>query len=234
MNEQPVMLITGSRKGIGRSLAEHYSKNGWQVVGCSRKPPEEKVQNYDHFIADVGDEPAVKSLFSAIRKKYDRLDVLLNNAGIASMNHSLLMPLETARSMMDTNFSGTFLFSRESAKLMQKHKFGRIINFSSVAVPLNLEGEAVYASSKAAVEELTRIQARELADLGITVNAIGSTPIKTDLISGIPEEKMNRLLERQAIRRFGQVEDIINLIDFLIRPESSFITGQVIYLGGVA
>ena len=132
---------------------------------------------------------AVREMFSLIRKEFGRLDVLVNNAGIAAMNHSLLMPLSTARNVMDTNFTGTFLLSREAAKLMQKRKFGRIINFSTVAVPFHLEGEAVYAASKAAVEELTRILAREFAELGITVNAIGPTPINTDLIRGVPQEK---------------------------------------------
>jgi 3-oxoacyl-[acyl-carrier protein] reductase len=234
MTDQPVMLITGTRKGIGRSLAEHYANRGWQVVGCSRKPLDVTIPNYEHFIADVCDESAVKSLFTSVRSNYGHLEVLVNNAGVASMNHSLLMPYESTKNMMDTNFGGTFLFSREAAKLMQKRKFGRIINLSTVAVPLNLEGEAVYAASKAAIEEFTRIQARELADLGITINAIGPTPIETELIRGVPEDKMKQLLNRQAIRRFGQVADLVNLIDFLIRPESSFITGQVIYLGGVA
>jgi 3-oxoacyl-[acyl-carrier protein] reductase len=117
---------------------------------------------------------------------------------------------------------------------MQKRKFGRIINFSTVAVPFHLEGEAVYAASKAAVEELTRILAREFADLGITVNAIGPTPINTDLIRGVPQEKIQALINRQAIKRPGKFEDIFNLIDFLVKPESDFITGQVIYLGGVS
>jgi 3-oxoacyl-[acyl-carrier protein] reductase len=121
-------------------------------------------------------------MFSEIRSKEGRLDVLINNAGIASMNHSLLMPIETANKIMQTNFTGTFLFCREAPRLMQLHRYGRIVNFTSVAVPLQFEGEAVYAAPKAAVITLTQILAREFASLGITVNAIGPAPVQTDLI----------------------------------------------------
>jgi 3-oxoacyl-[acyl-carrier protein] reductase len=234
MPEQPVILITGASKGIGRAIFEHYLAAGWNVIGCSRSEIDQRAKNQHHYSVDITDEVAVREMFSLIRKEFGRLDVLVNNAGIAAMNHSLLMPLSTARNVMDTNFTGTFLLSREATKLMQKRKFGRIINFSTVAVPFHLEGEAVYAASKAAVEELTRILAREFADLGITVNAIGPTPINTDLIRGVPQEKIQALINRQAIKRPGKFEDIFNLIDFLVKPESDFITGQVIYLGGVS
>jgi Dehydrogenases with different specificities (related to short-chain alcohol dehydrogenases) len=103
-------------------------------------------------------------MFSAIKKRESRLDVLINNAGIASMNHSLLTPVATVNKIMETNFTGTFLFCREAARLMQLHGYGRIVNFTSVAVPLKIEGEAAYAASKAAVISLTQILAREFAD----------------------------------------------------------------------
>ena len=233
MAENKVVLITGTRKGIGRALVEHYAGTGHHVVGCSRSPFEGDLPNYRHCCLDVGDESAVKEMFSLIRKREGRLDVLINNAGIASMNHSLLTPIATVNNIMETNFTGTFLFCREAARLMQLNGYGRIVNFTSVAVPLKIEGEAAYAASKAAVISLTQILAREFADFGITVNAIGPAPIKTDLIAGVSQEKLDALIERQAIRRYGEPRDVINVIEFFVDSASDFVTGQVIFMGGV-
>jgi 3-oxoacyl-[acyl-carrier protein] reductase len=233
MLDRKVFLITGSRKGIGRNLAEYYLKNDNIVFGCSRSVSNLTHKDYYHFCLDVSDEKQVRQLFSEIRKKCGRLDVLINNAGAASLNHILLTPLETVNKLMSTNFIGTFLFSREAAKLMQKNKYGRIVNFSTIAVPLNLEGEAIYASSKSAVEQLTKIMAKEVGSLGITVNAIGPTPVDTDLIKTVPANKINELLSQQVIKRKGTFADVKNVIDFLVKNESDFITGQIIYLGGV-
>lgn len=233
MSDKKVVVITGTSKGIGRFLSEYYLAEGYNVIGCSRSEIDPYHKNYAHFAIDVSEEKQVKNMLSAVYKKYGRLDILINNAGIASMNHVLLTPYKTIEKVYKTNVFGTFLFCREAAKLMKKNSFGRIINFATVATPLKLEGEAAYASSKAAIESMTEIFARELAEFGITVNAVGPTPIATDLIKSVPKHKIDQLIARQSIKRLGEFRDVANVIDFYIRPESDFVTGQIVFLGGV-
>jgi 3-oxoacyl-[acyl-carrier protein] reductase len=233
MNENKIMIITGSRKGIGRHLTEYYLSKGLNVCGCSRNGSDLKDNNYIHFCLDVSDEKAVVRMVQSIIRKFGRIDYLINNAGIASMNHSLLTPLSTVETIFKTNVFGTFVCCREVAKRMVKNKKGRIINFATVATPIKLEGECIYAASKAAIESITKILGKEYAEYGITVNAVGPTPVYTDLIRNVPESKMNALLQLQAIKRYGNFDDISNVCDFFLSDRSDFITGQVIFLGGV-
>ena len=135
MFDKPVMIITGTRKSIGKYLAEYYANKEFQVVGCSRGDIDFELDNYQHYCLDVSDESSVKKMFTEIRKNYGRLDVLINNAGIASMNHVLLTPLKEVHDILNTNFVGTFLCCREAVKLMKRNKSGRIVNISSIHVP---------------------------------------------------------------------------------------------------
>ena len=199
-HKNKVILITGTSKGIGKYLAEYYLNKEYFVCGCSRNKSDIKNKNYRHFQLDVADETAVVETLREIRKEFNRLDVLINNAGIASMNHFLLTPLKTINDIYKTNVTGAFLFSREAVKLMKKNKIGRIINMSSVAVQLNIEGESVYASSKAALNSFTKILAKEISPYNITVNAIGLAPMKTDLIKNVPDEKIEKLLNQTTVR----------------------------------
>lgn len=228
-----IIIITGTRKGIGKYLAEQYLQEGDIVYGCSRRICDIEHPNYHHTRLDVSDEAEVVSFVRNVYKNHKHIDVLINNAGCASMNHFLLTPYDTAKKVFNTNFFGTFLMCREVAKYMVKNKSGRIVNYSTVAVALNLHGELVYSASKAAIEQLTRVLADEIGESGVTVNAVGPTPIDTDLIKNVPENKLQDLLSHQCIKRFGQFEDVKNVIDFFLKPESNFITAQTIYLGGV-
>jgi 3-oxoacyl-[acyl-carrier protein] reductase len=232
VTERDVVLITGSSRGIGRFLVDHFLERGALVEGCARHPVDWERPGYTHHCVDVTDEGQVKAMLSSIHRRHGRLDIAINNAGIAAMNHALLTPGETARQILHVNVLGSFLVCREAAKLMRRRSYGRIVNFSTIAVPLRLEGEALYAAAKSAVEMLTRVLAREFAPFGITVNAIGPTPIETDLIRGVPREKLQQIIDHLAIRRFGTFRDVAHVIDFFVHPASDYITGQVLYLGG--
>jgi len=232
MNER-VVVVTGSRKGIGRHLVERFAERGWWTYGCSRQESDFAHERYRHRTLDVADETAVRGLFAQIRRERGRLDVLVNNAGIASMNLAQTTPVTTLETILRTNVVGTFLVAREGAKLMRIHRWGRIVNFSTIAVPLKLEGESAYVASKAAVEAMSGVLAREWAGLGITVNTIGPPPVATDLVRGIPPDNLQRrVIDRLALPRFGEADDVAHAIDFLISDRSSLVTGQTIYLGG--
>lgn len=233
MTTERVIVITGTRKGIGRELAETFCERGWITYGCSRRETDLRHERYAHVTLDVADEPAVKRMFSAIRREHGRLDALVNNAGAASMNLAQTTPVGALERILRTNVVGTFLFSREASKLMRLNGGGRIVNFSTIAVPLRLEGESAYVASKAAAEALTAVLAREWARYGITINTVGPPPIATDLLRGVPPENLkSRVLDRLALPRFGHVADVTHAIEFFLSDEAGMVTGQTIYFGG--
>ena len=233
MIDKPVMIITGTRKGIGKYLAEYYAEKEYQVIGCSRGDVDYKLDNYQHFSLDVSDERGVKKMFRIIRTTYGRLDVLFNNAGVASMNHSVLTPISTVRKIFDTNVIGTFLFSRESAKLMKINKFGRIVNFTTVATKLKLEGEAAYVASKAAVMNFTEILSREYAEYGITVNSVCPGLIDTEMVqSTISNELTQKYANSFPIKRLGKPSEVADLVNFLVSDKASYITGASLDING--
>ncbi|MGN0860384.1 MAG: SDR family NAD(P)-dependent oxidoreductase [Candidatus Spyradosoma sp.] len=228
-----VVIVTGSRKGLGRALCEHFLNRNDFVIGCSRRDSSISHENYEHFELDIADENAVSAMTSAVFRKHGRIDLLVNNAGTALMNHALLTPGSAVEKIFATNFFGTFFLCREVAKRMLRRRFGRIVNISTVAVALNLAGESIYASSKAAVEQFTRILAAELGESGVTVNTVAPTPIATDLIKNVPKEKIEDIVSRQCVRRLGTPSDVVRVVEFFAAPENGFITGQTLRLGGV-
>ncbi len=231
--DQKIILITGSRKGIGRYLCEYYTKASYMVIGISREQSDFNANNYEHVCADISDEQQVKETFTHIRKKYGQLDVLINAAGISpSVSHFILTPTSSIEKTFKTNVLGTMMVCKEAVKIMMKKSKGRIINLSSMAAKHEIIGDSIYAPTKAAINSFTRVLAKEVNSYGITCNAIAPAAIETDMSLNMNQDVLTKILERNAITSYGKMEDVSNASDWLISDSSSGITGQIIYLGG--
>jgi 3-oxoacyl-[acyl-carrier protein] reductase len=158
--------------------------------------------------------------------------VVINNAAIAASQFVALTPTVKVEEIFRTNFLGSFTVCREAVRLMMKQKYGRIINMSSMMVPLRPAGGAVYSSSKAALTQFTQVLAKEVADYGITCNVLGVTAIETDMWQDISSERLMSLLESLPQKQPATLDDITNVIDFFSSKTSDAVTGQVVYLGG--
>jgi 3-oxoacyl-[acyl-carrier protein] reductase len=233
-NIAQTFLITGTSRGIGNHLASYYLNLGHQVIGCSRSSGTILHKNYRHFEMDLANEMEILEMFKSIRKDYKSISVLINNAAInPAIIMAALLPYETISNTFKVNVFATMICTRESIKLMLKNKFGRIINLGSMASKHEVPGESLYTATKSAINSYTRVVAKEVAKIGITVNVVAPSAIETELSNQINRDALNEVLSRNAINGLGNFSDVSNIIDTLITPESSAITGQIIYLGGV-
>jgi 3-oxoacyl-[acyl-carrier protein] reductase len=223
------IVVTGASRGLGAHCATRLHEAGYKVVGIGRKPA--KNLPYVTRIADVADPESVKAAVDDLRRDKS-VYALINAAGIASMNLILTTPAETVRKIIETNLMGTIYCCQAIAPALIKRGNGRIINFSTLGVPLAIKGEGIYVASKAGVEGFTRVFAREMAPHGVTVNAVAPGPIETGLLEKVPRDKIDDVVARQLITRQGEPEDVWNIVSLLLKPESAMITGQTIYVGG--
>jgi 3-oxoacyl-[acyl-carrier protein] reductase len=228
-----VALVTGSRRGIGKLVAEHFLDQGAQCVGFARGPATIDRANYHHVQVDIGDAAAVQLAFDELRKIGRGLHIVVNNAAVLTSQYSMIMPAGAAQAMVMTNLLGTFLVSREAAKLMRKGRWGRIVNIGSMAVSLEPPGDSVYAACKAGVATLANVMAKEFAPMNITCNTLGITAFETDMLKQLPRAKIDDVVKGLPLARFAEVDDILNVLDFFASERSSYITAQTIFLGGV-
>jgi 3-oxoacyl-[acyl-carrier protein] reductase len=227
------MLITGTRRGIGRLLAGHYATAGYRVFGCGRSALDESTGPAEHIVADVGQEAGVARMFGEVKKRAGRLDVLICNAGVTSGNYLALTPGETIRRVLQTNFAGTFYVVRDGLKMMMRHRSGRIICISSAHVPLATPGTAVYGATKAAVEQMVRVVAREAGPSGVSINAVGLPALDGGgMAEELGEKRIEATMGQLPSKGHATIQELIHAIDFIISAPGISITGQVIHLGG--
>lgn len=222
-------LITGTSQGLGRALAERLLADGWIVHGFARGPQDLQHERFTAHAVDVTDDAAVRAAVGVIAAA-GRIDLLINNAGAASMNAFLLTPAATAERLMRVNYLGVFHCMQAVGKVMTRQRGGRIVNVTTVAVPLALEGEAAYVASKAAVEALTKVVGAELAGGGVIVSATGFGPFDTALTRAVPLTKMADLNARLGRQTSPTVSEVA---DFLLGHAQRAKPGQIDYLGAL-
>lgn len=228
-----VVVVTGASRGLGRLLADYFLVHGAHVVGVSRGESDLVHPGYDHHIADIADDAAVKKLFVAIARSHGRVDIVVNNAAVLTSIHAMLMPATRAEEMVRTNFLGGLYVAREAAKIMRKRSFGRIIGIGSMASTLEPVGDSVYAATKAASMTLTGVLAKEFAGYGITVNMVAVSALETDMLKQLPREKVDTVVASLPLPRLARPDDVFNVIDFFASDRSSYITAQTVFLGGI-
>jgi 3-oxoacyl-[acyl-carrier protein] reductase len=228
-----VVVVTGTRRGIGRSLAIHFLANGAKVWGISRGDSSIDDPGYGHLTADVGKSKEIQEAFSRIGKEAGRVDVLVNNAAVLTSQYAMIMPPANAQAMVDTNLLGTFYASREAAKLMRKAKRGRIINIGSMAASLEPMGDSIYAACKAGVSVLAAVMAKEFGPFNVTCNTLGITAIETDMLAQLPRDKIDAIVKALPVPRYATNDDIFNVVDFFASDRSSYVTAQTVFLGGI-
>ncbi|HEY0074660.1 MAG TPA: 3-oxoacyl-[acyl-carrier-protein] reductase [Abditibacteriaceae bacterium] len=237
--ENKVAFITGARRGIGRAIALKYAQNGADCVLLARSAPDELAEEIRSLgrravalACDVSDNDQVEAAVKQSMGEFGKIDVLVNNAGIAQDGLLIRMKLEQWQNVIDVNLSGAFYCTKAVARHMLKANAGRIINVSSVIGQMGNAGQANYAASKAGLIGFTKSIAKELGSRGITCNAIAPGFITTDMTSDMSEEAKTLLLQNVPLGTLGEPEDVAELALFLAGTGARYITGQVLNVDG--
>ncbi len=235
------VFVTGASRGIGKSIALDLGKNYKVIVGFSNSQDkanevvDEIKKSGGESLAvqlNIRDRTSVDNAFLQIEEKYDHVDILVNNAGITKDNILPRMKDEEWNDVIQTNLTGNFYTSQRAIKKMIKNKWGRIIFISSVVGMSGNQGQANYAASKAGLIGLSKTISKEVGSRNITSNVISPGYIETDMTSFINDENRMNIIEQLSIKRMGKPEDIANMVSFLSKDESEYITGQVIPIDG--
>ena len=229
-----VCVISGTSKGLGWALAAHFLDNDYTVAGCSRGASTIDHPSYHHSQLDIRKEDDVQRWAKDIRRSLKWVDVLICNAGLA--RSSLLLPMtpgDVFEDFLRTNFASVFYTLREFSKIMIARRNGRILTISSTMAALHQQGTAGYSATKAAVTEMTKTLARELAPQNITCNVIAPAMMETEASEDLAKsgDWKLQMLDKQTFPRVIDMSEVCHVADFFVSPQAASITGQVVYIG---
>jgi 3-oxoacyl-[acyl-carrier protein] reductase len=225
-----MIVVTGATRGLGEAICHRFLDNGERIIGLARSV--DKL-DFEGISCDVGSYKSVKDAVRKIRKMGERVDAVINAAGVASMNMAVTTDESTVQKVIQTNLVGTIYCCQLFAPILLRQKSGAFINFSTIAVALALKGESVYVASKAGVEAFSKTFAREVADFNVKVNCIAPGPIRTDLLRGITDAQIEKITSQQVITKEFEKSDVCDLVELLIDAKASSLSGQVFHIGGV-
>ena len=234
-------FVTGGSRGIGSAIALALGKTFHVIVGFANS--EDKATDVVKEIVaaggsasavqiDISDAESVDNAFTTIEKEYNSVDVLINNAGVTKDNILPRMKEDEWLEVIQTNLTGSFYTSQRAIKLMMKNKWGRIVFISSVVGLSGNQGQANYAASKAGLIGLAKSISKEMGSRNITSNVVAPGYIETDMTSFLDDQNKENIIEQLSVKRIGKPEDISNIVSFLCKDESEYITGQVIPVDG--
>ena len=237
-----VAIVTGGGRGIGRAIAARLAGEGAQLAISYRRDDaaaEESAQKVrkagvrcELFKGDISSPGDVEALFEGVNDAFGRVDILVNNAGTTRDNLLVRMKEEEFDEVLRTNLKGTYLCTRAALRPMVRARWGRVVNVSSVVGLVGNAGQANYAASKAGIIGFTKSVAREVAQRGITINAVAPGYVETELTGSLPENVKERIREQVPVGRFGEVEEVAEVVAFLVGEGAGYITGQTIAVDG--
>lgn len=237
-----IAVITGAARGIGKAIAHEFAANRATVFIIDLNGSEEtaaamKAEGLDvrGLSMDITKGSVVNEKINAVIDECGKIDIVVNNAGIIARDAFLDLSYNTWTAVMDVNVNGNFNICKAVVPVMIKHRYGKILNISSIAGKMgDITASAVYGTSKGAINAFTKSLARQLAEYGINVNAIAPHAIETDMSAQWSEEKRKNVIAGIPLRRMGSIQDVAKASLFLVSDDSAFITGEVLNLNGGA
>ena len=235
-------LVTGASRGIGKAVAVRLAKDGYDIAvnyASNQEAAEKTAEEItatgvrcEIYKADTSDMMQVKAMFKEIKKSFETIDVLVNNAGVVDDAYLLMIRQDSLEKSLAVNIQGYINCAQQAALRMAGAGKGVIINVSSVSSVIAVEGQTVYSATKGAVNSMTATMAKELAPRGIRVNAVAPGFIGTDMLKSIPEDLAEKYIESIPMKKFGTAEDVANVVSSLCSDGFSYMTGQVLILDG--